>query len=200
MLSCFAISGLASHPFGSWKARVDDGDFMWLRDILPMRYPGFRCIIYGYDTHLLDSHSFRGIEDLSRALTIALKLIGSGLPSSKPTIFMAHSLGGIVLKEALVQMARGNDTEMHLLSQTKKIVFFGVPNRGMHISHLISMVKGQPNEALVYRLSEQSNYLADLDERSSNLSYLRSTRVVSIYETRESQVPKVRRTSKKRSV
>lgn len=40
-VDCIAISGLASHPFGSWKHRESGSDFMWLRDRLPQDVPSF---------------------------------------------------------------------------------------------------------------------------------------------------------------
>lgn len=191
--SCFAVSGLASHPFGSWKARNDRVDFMWLRDGLPKHCSNFRCIIYGYDSRLPDSRSFQDIEDISKALTRRLRSIGCSSPSAKPTILLAHSLGGIVLKEALVQMARSNEWEVFLLSNVIKIILFGVPNRGMRISHLIPMAKSQPNEPFIHRLSTHSMYLSQLDEQFNGIScYLRS-RLVSIYETSQSQTPRVSR-------
>jgi hypothetical protein len=35
IFSCISISGLASHPFGSWAERNPQSNFMWLRDRLP---------------------------------------------------------------------------------------------------------------------------------------------------------------------
>src|SRR2546423_13508622 len=50
--SSITISGLASHPLGSWMQRNSDNNFVWLRDRLPKDAPEIRPIIYGYDTQL----------------------------------------------------------------------------------------------------------------------------------------------------
>lgn len=89
-----AISGLASHPFGSWQQRRDAGNFMWLRDGLPKDLPSVRTIIYGYDTGLTESRSFKSIHDIALKLVNRLTSVGFGWLSSKPTIFLCHSLGG----------------------------------------------------------------------------------------------------------
>jgi hypothetical protein len=68
-----AISGLGGHAFGSFKER--HGPFMWLRDALPLDFPGARILIYGYDTRLLRSSSFQNLTDLGRALRIDMKAI-----------------------------------------------------------------------------------------------------------------------------
>ena len=71
------------------------------------------------------------------------------------------------------------------------MILFGVPNKGMTMSHLLPMVLGQPNVALVNALSPQSIYLSDLDEQFSGIALQRRMRIISIYETKRSQIPKV---------
>ena len=165
---------------------------MWLRDALPRANPGVRSVIYGYDTHLPNSQSFKRIEDIAIAFTSKLKAIGCCSPSAKPTMFLAHSLGGVVLKQSLVDMARGDDWIVHLLSKVRRIILFGVPNRGMKISHLVQMVKEQPNEQLVECLAPGQNYLEWLDDRLGGIAFHRDMRIMSVYETLQKQLPKVR--------
>lgn len=125
------------------------------------------------------------------ALTAQLKAFGCSSPSAKPTAFIAHSLGGVVLKQSLVQMANSAEPDVFLLSQVREILLFGVPNRGMRIAHLLPMVSKQPNEALLNQLSEDSHYLELLDEQFGGISFLRGTHLISIFETLESQIPQV---------
>jgi hypothetical protein len=164
---------------------------MWLRDRLPHDFKQVRSIIYGYDTHLLQSQSFQDIEDIAITFIAQLKSIGRSLTSAKPAVFLAHSLGGIVLKCALLEMANGDDREEFMLDSIRQVLFFGVPNKGMEISHWLPMVEGQPNEALVRILSPGSRYLVDLDERFSGVSAIRKLRLISFYETKRSQIAEV---------
>src|SRR4051812_14120734 len=46
--SVIAVSGLASHALGSFKA--PNKSEVWLRDFLPRDVPSIRVLIYGYDT------------------------------------------------------------------------------------------------------------------------------------------------------
>jgi hypothetical protein len=164
---------------------------MWLRDRLPRDFRQVRSIIYGYDTRLIHSHSFQGVEDLALSFLAQLKSIGRGLRSAKPVNFMAHSLGGIVLKNTLLEMANSGDAGEFMLSLVLQVVLFGVPNRGMELSHLLPMVHGQPNEGLIHLLSPESPFLVDLDQRFSGISTIRNTRLISFYETQESETAKV---------
>src|SRR5271167_3314652 len=63
MPSCIVLSGLASHPMGSWQPHGDNKSFMWIRDELPQYLPTIRFILYGYDTTLSPSNSFQTIPD-----------------------------------------------------------------------------------------------------------------------------------------
>ncbi|KAK0714484.1 hypothetical protein B0H67DRAFT_553198 [Lasiosphaeris hirsuta] len=185
---CIAISGLASHPFGSWQPRGDDKTFMWIRDEIPRSAPGIRAIIYGYDSKLHNSTSFQSIGDLGQSLILRLKAGGWNLPSSKPIVFLAHSLGGLVLKEAIVQMADRDKSVTGILENVLGAIMFGVPSLGMDQSHLMAMVEGRPNELLVQDLSREggTHYLRQLNRRFEGLSFLRTARILWAYETAES--------------
>ncbi|RYP29592.1 hypothetical protein DL767_006644 [Monosporascus sp. MG133] len=184
---CIAISGLASHPFGSWQPHGKDKTFMWIRDALPASLPGVRTVVYGYGSKLPDSKSFQSIGDIARTLILHLKIGGWNLPSSKPVVFLAHSLGGIVLKEAIVQMADRDESITGILANVRGAVMFGVPSLGMEQSHLIAMVEGQANQSLVEDLSRYGgNYVRQLHTRFEGLSFLRKARLLWAYETEES--------------
>ncbi|KAF8510236.1 hypothetical protein BU17DRAFT_55578, partial [Hysterangium stoloniferum] len=93
-----AIHGLDGHREALWTA---GNGSLWLCDFLPRGVPSARILTYGYDTYIqsmagsstqtLDGHaesflahlaSFRQISDTTKWLII----------------FIAHSLGGIILK------------------------------------------------------------------------------------------------------
>jgi len=73
--SCIAITGLGGHAFGSFKER--GGQHMWLRDSLPGDLPGVRILIYGYETHLVNSQSFQNMEALATAFRTHIAAIRS---------------------------------------------------------------------------------------------------------------------------
>lgn len=61
--SIIAISGLASHAFGSW---AHSDECMWLRDYLPRYVDNARIMIYGYTSELQHTSSFSVLQDYSR--------------------------------------------------------------------------------------------------------------------------------------
>lgn len=74
--SIIAVTGLAGHAFGSWKAR--GGYAMWLRDFLPEHAPQARILTYGYNSSLLGNHSTASIREFSQNLLVELNTVMAG--------------------------------------------------------------------------------------------------------------------------
>ncbi|ETS75351.1 hypothetical protein PFICI_12295 [Pestalotiopsis fici W106-1] len=186
--SCIAISGLSSHPFGSWQPQGGRKEFIWLRDELPQHHPTMRVWVYGYDTNLTDRTSFQSISDLSISLINHLEASDFASPTAPQMLVMAHSLGGIVFKEAISNLARGGEKYTHILHLIRGAILFGVPNLGMEQSHLQNLVQHQPNRSLVKDLALNSPYLLDLDKRFLAHKFNHRMNVIWAYETRTSGV------------
>lgn len=138
---------------------------MWIRDYLTKHRPDTRAIVYGYNTKLKNSQSFQSIKDLALELCSYLETCGWCRKSSKPVAFLAHSLGGLVVKQALVQLSTSKDSEWHAIANMLKgAIFFGVPNFGMDQAHLMTIVRGNPNEALIDAIAHDSDFLNRLEE------------------------------------
>ena len=153
---------------------------------MPPCRPGTRFVLYGYDTKLVGSDSFQTIKDLAGTLVLSLRANGWASPMTKPIVFLAHSLGGVILKQALVMMAGAGEMEKHILLMVKGAMFFGVPSKGMITSHLLAMVSNQPNQILVKDLSESSKYLVQLEKQFRGISLMRKLKLIWAFETKQS--------------
>lgn len=164
---------------------------MWIRDEIPRCIPGVRTIVYGYDSNLTNATSFQTIKDIARCFVHQLDPGGWNLESAKPLVFLAHSLGGLVLKQAIVLMA---NNKIPILEKIKGAIMFGVPNFGMEVSHLMAMTKHQANDALIQDLSRRNagSYLKPLHESFDGLIFVRHILIYWAYETKETPTPKVR--------
>lgn len=157
---------------------------MWLRDGLPKDLPGIRTVIYGYDSQVAGSSSFQRIYDLSRNLVNDLTSFGFGTSASTPIVFVAHSLGGLILKESLVGLAAYSDQRFSVIRNVISVINFGVPHKGMETSQLLAMVDGQPNSELVQDLAPKSSYLECIENAFNGIQLLRKFTVISFYETK----------------
>ncbi|KAL0260340.1 hypothetical protein SLS55_004026 [Diplodia seriata] len=123
------------------------------------------------------------IYDLSRNFVNGLSALGFGSSMSKPIVFVAHSLGGLLLKQSLISLAAYSDQKFSVLENVKSVICFGVPHKGMETTQLRSMVKGQPNEELVQELAPKSSYLKCIEDTFNGIQTTRGFTVVSFYET-----------------
>ncbi|KAK2598196.1 hypothetical protein QQS21_005673 [Conoideocrella luteorostrata] len=188
-----AISGLGGHAFGSFKER--GGEYMWLRDALPhdlhsegTNRPMARLITYGYESAVADSQSIQNLEDLATAFHSSLLPLASS-PQTKPIILIAHSLGGLIVKQLLISLARSkNEDDKKIIQAVYGIVFFGVPHDGMDISSLIPMVGGGPNALLVQSISHINSQILSMQQREFHtaLGAEGDSEIVCFYETQRS--------------
>ncbi|OAL46213.1 hypothetical protein IQ07DRAFT_603591 [Pyrenochaeta sp. DS3sAY3a] len=129
-----AIHGLDGHREKTWTA---DNDVLWLETLLPTEIPNARVLTYGYDsrTHSSEHLTHQTLYGHSMSLVSALSLYRRRTKTERrPIVFIAHSLGGIVVKSALIHsnMADVSHNE-HLKAiklSTYGIVFCGTPHQG----------------------------------------------------------------------
>ena len=167
---------------------------VWLRDFAPEDVPRARFVTYGYDTAVIDSDSNQGIHEL--ASTLLDGLVGFRRDTQtrqRPLCFVCHSLGGVVLKEALVISSNAKDPEHidhhEVMLGTSGLVLMGVPNLGLNHDQLRTVVDGKPNDNFVTDLitrtdGEPSQYLTRLTQDFARLcgSQQQPWRIVSYYE------------------
>ncbi|KAF8243918.1 hypothetical protein K440DRAFT_560321 [Wilcoxina mikolae CBS 423.85] len=157
---------------------------MWLRDALPEDVDGLRVLTYGFNSGLVESTSIASIQ--SYAKEFLLGLVGARDDVDRPLVFVAHSLGGLVVKQALVEAASGEALHLNILKSTAGLLFFGVPNRGLSIESFLPMVHGQPNEFFVNSLQPESTYLDVLHQGFCRHFTFKDSEIVSFFETRSS--------------
>ncbi|KAI1119812.1 hypothetical protein F5Y10DRAFT_150672 [Nemania abortiva] len=189
-----AVSGLGGHGFGSWKDPTSD--MMWLRDNLPKDIPHQRVIIYGHDTHLQGSDSKQSIEELGVGLMESITRYRNDTETSqRPIIFIGHSLGGLIIKEALLFSRNSRIGTSNIHKACHGMLFFGVPNHGLRYDQLSTIVQGQPNKALVESLlvdsdSEPSDYLKRISNQFST-DFEGKYSIISFYERKHTPTVEV---------
>lgn len=91
-----------------------------------------------------------------------------------------------------MEAAKGSTEDKDIFRATSAFIFLGVPNRGLNIEQLKTMVKGQRNENLVSDLGIESQFLGLLHDTFCELFSLQNFRIISVYETKLSRTVEVR--------
>ncbi|KAL7939468.1 Alpha/Beta hydrolase protein [Trichoderma chlorosporum] len=190
-IDIIALSGLGGHAFGSFKEK--GGSYMWLRDSLPHDLtindqPIARVMIYGFESTVARSKSMQNLEDFAIQFTASLQTLVN-TTTMQPIILIGHSLGGLIIKQALISLSRSeNKDNQKLMQAIYGIVFFGTPHRGMDISSLIPMAGDGPNRFLLESLSNSNSQILDTQHRDfrNALGDKGASEVFCFYETLQS--------------
>ncbi|KAA8913476.1 P-loop containing nucleoside triphosphate hydrolase protein, partial [Sphaerosporella brunnea] len=180
-----AVHGLKGDAFKTWtsKGSTPDKDVLWLRDLLPKDIPTARILTYGYDSDpgkVFESASTNMV--LHHATTLVSELhYFRRYPNDKhrPIIFVCHSLGGIVVKRALIYSSTCNISHNPELRSirvcTSGILFLGTPHMGADLARWGKMAESlvrtvmtkawiDSNESLVNALGKNSETLQNITD------------------------------------
>ncbi|KAK4108013.1 hypothetical protein N656DRAFT_448755 [Canariomyces notabilis] len=147
VLDIIAIHGLGGDKFGSWTSPSGNGA-LWTGDFLKDSFPRARIFTYGYDAgKAWLSNSVATIEDAAKDLLGRLQIERDGLPSNRPMVFICHRLGGIVLKQALLEASDRRSHYEFLLDAPKGVVFMGTPHLGSPVATALNLLVRVPGIA-----------------------------------------------------
>ncbi|KAH8662953.1 Alpha/Beta hydrolase protein [Tricladium varicosporioides] len=169
---CF-VHGLTGNRDSTWTASGQS--LPWPKTFLPPKLSKARILTYGYDAYIvqksvvssnrLTDHATNLLNDLTadRACCNAL---------SRPLIFIAHSLGGLVCKETVLLSRNNPDTHLRgIFDHTKGIIFMGTPHKGAWMANWakipaagLGLVKST-NKSLLKILETNDQYLESIQVR-----------------------------------
>lgn len=138
------VHGLFGHPRKTWapsKAAGDgsDSDFFWPRHLGEI-IPDAQILTWGYDAdinHFLSSASQNTVHQHASNLLSDLVDERERTGFQGKIIFVAHSLGGIVVKDALNKSSSNEGTSVKQIApSTYGIIFLGTPHRGSKTASL----------------------------------------------------------------
>ncbi|KAI1661935.1 hypothetical protein F4813DRAFT_346255 [Daldinia decipiens] len=144
----------------------------WPRDYLVEDFPKARVWTYGYNANVINgmfqANNQNSISQHGRDFTVRTERILKGKGFNEPIIFIAHSLGGIIVKDAI---CRSNFCS----SRTKLIIFLGTPHRGSSMagwgsiaSNLAAFALQDFNKPIVRNLQVNSEVLDNIHAQFIN--------------------------------
>ena len=163
------IWGVIGRKQGSWQTISTQKTVYWPADLLPDDIPDARIFTFGYDSHV--THWFGGPTSRSNIAEHGLTLLNAILSKRhncplRPLVFVTHSLGGILVKQALVESEKAarDDSECNLHKVCKGVLFFGTPHRGSSdaywgalLANLAKTMQLDVNKAILHDLDPSNN-------------------------------------------
>ncbi|KAI1299608.1 hypothetical protein F5Y03DRAFT_408757 [Xylaria venustula] len=187
-IDILAIHGLnplnkESHAEATWTSE----DKLWLRDFLPRRVPHARICLFGYNSNVAFGSSAAGVREQGENLLNHLEKIRAINPR-RPLIFVCHSLGGLVVKRALVH-AKADATYNNIWKSTFGLVFFATPQQGGNhagfgdtVASIARCMTRNPGNTFMDALKRNSAVLTTITDDFRQM--LEDFQIISFYETR----------------
>lgn len=152
--------GSEHHARQTW---TDDSGTFWPEALLPQEIPTARILLFAYNSSILGNASSAHVASHARSLCDRLKNCRFAENEvHRPLVFVAHSLGGLLVKQALVE-AKTDPLYTCLKASTHGLVFFATPHRGGEgaavaeaAANICSAFTGQPRNQLLKSLKSKS--------------------------------------------
>lgn len=103
------------------------------KELKPEKYDSVQVHFYGYDSNWMIDAPVVDIYSLAQNLLNTISAEHKDKPERR-IIFVAHSFGGLLVKEALTDSSKTDAAS--ITSRTDGILFFGTPHRGSDLAWL----------------------------------------------------------------
>ena len=175
-----------SHAIQTWSATNGN---LWLRDFLPERKPTIRVLLYGYNSNAVFGASATGIDGAAENLLNYLRL-ERRQDQKRPIVWVSHSLGGLVIKKAIINAYISGDYYGSIHDATRGVVFFGTPHRGSphatlgdHMAKICRVVSGNVRNNIVEALRTDSMFAGDINKDFARRAKALELRVLNFIES-----------------
>ncbi|KEF52071.1 uncharacterized protein A1O9_12061, partial [Exophiala aquamarina CBS 119918] len=183
------VHGFRGSRLETWSC----GDTFWPRDLLQDDLKNARIVTWGYDASFANAFTYASQESIfGHAETLLNDLARLRRGITRPILFICHSLGGLVVKEALIKSAAYKNHRRHLslgeiYASTIGVIFLGTPHRGSSqealgevVANVAKLSFRQPNNQLLQTLKPDSHILENQRDQFTTIS--RSLNIVCIRE------------------
>lgn len=172
------VHGLGGTALRTWSWKRDVANFWpaWLAD--EEELSPFRVFSFGYNSNFKGAATNLNTIDFAKDLLFSMLTFSGGVRDgaedpisigSKPIIFVAHSMGGLVVKKAYV-LGKHDKQYSSLIAQVYGILFLATPHRGAQYAKMLNNILstsplGTAPKAYIAELDTQSSSLQDINEQ-----------------------------------
>ncbi|PMD60278.1 uncharacterized protein K444DRAFT_722408 [Hyaloscypha bicolor E] len=196
------VHGLGGSSKRTWSWERDAENFWppWLTEDKDLS--GARIFTFGYNSGFVGEYTNLNLLDFAKDLLIRMKTYSGDLQFSTdrppavgelPTIFVAHSMGGLVVKKACI-LGRSDQQYAEIIAQIKAIVFLATPHRGSDyaqtLQNILKVTPGLSGKHYVAELEKNSGTLQDINEQFRTVCG--DLTLVSFHESQKTSIGKMK--------
>ncbi|KAL2202595.1 hypothetical protein CC79DRAFT_1164027 [Sarocladium strictum] len=188
------VHGLGGHALKSWWHSSSTAAVPWIADpdFLGEIYEKARIMTFGYNADLRRKVSSHRIIDHANDLLEGLVEVRRK-SQGRPLMFVAHSMGGLVVKKALL-LCQDDERYQDILEMRRSIIFLGTPHQGSEQADNLQVLLGLAS-LLQIKVSDISEELEaySMTTVDINRSFMRNAsrnlQVLCFYETVKTRLP-----------
>lgn len=172
------VHGLAGHHKATWTHECGT----YWPHLLAKQFPNINVYSLDYDSSFLANFLKGGGATLADRATILMDQLSSRRTPDKPLLFITHSLGGLIVKQALRKCSdSGNEKNKRVSKQTIGVFFIATPHHGAKLATTISAIIKSVSKT-VEELNYSAEPLIELASWFSNWANTKKIKVESYYE------------------
>ncbi|KAL8787664.1 MAG: hypothetical protein Q9213_002095 [Squamulea squamosa] len=166
------VHGLGGSAMKTWSWKRDTAQFWpaWLSD--DHQLDKSRVFTFGYNSNFKGGGTNLNITDFAKDLLFHLLTFSQGDSKpigDQPICFVAHSMGGLVVKKAYI-IGKHDPEFSSIIAQVYGMLFLATPHRGSQYAKMLNNILstapvGAPPKAYVASLDTQSEALQDINEQ-----------------------------------
>lgn len=170
-----AVHGLGGDALKTWTDAKTKK--LWLHDFLPADIEGTRVMSFRYNADAAFGNTTANVSDCASDLLGSLAAHRQDVDeTARPIVFIAHSLGGIVVKQALV-LAEIETKYESISHHTKGVFFLATPHKGSDFANygnalakIATRLMNRPRPQLLNALQNNSKTLMELTTRFTTIA------------------------------
>jgi len=153
------LHGLTGDQHKTWQ--TSDGSGSWMQ-WLDSEIGRINVYAVGYPASLLEKWAKKEMDPFERASNLLEQFANVGI-GKRPLVFVAHSLGGILVKMILRKSCEASDASWRAISEvTELVAFLATPHTGSDLANILNLLPGHSKSVAL--LANHFGALQDLNE------------------------------------
>lgn len=111
--------------------------------------------------------------DLAERANNILELLAGKRIGTRPVVFVAHSLGGIIVKALLRRALESGDKDFEVIAEsTRRVIFLATPHKGASLASTLNLMPKSSKQ--IQLLANDQGFLEDLNQFYRNFALKRT--------------------------
>ncbi|WP_375595586.1 ABC-three component system protein [Algihabitans albus] len=184
-LDILFLHGLTGSPLDTWS--LADSNEYWPKWLCE-EFSSVAVHVIGYPASIFKRWAQQEMNLHERASNLLEQLASYGI-GQRPVAFVAHSLGGLMVKEMLRTAQESTDSDWNAIVQnTRLVAFIATPHEGSSLASACKFIIPRLSSTHVTYLSNQSGYLSSLNQSYRDLAtknYIKTVAYFEKYKTKD---------------